>query len=281
MIFKSMSNFHQRLCIGGSLLILALVAIYFSNAYFFRPIFALIVASVSAAAVWEYYQLAKLKNFSPQDTLGIIATVAYVVAVFLQTQTVAARFFPEIVLLLAGLALFLKYFTYGSDPFRDIAITLFGFVYLAIPLACLVSINYFGRDEQIKDGRLWLVYLLSVTKATDTGAYFIGKAFGKRKMAPYISPKKTWEGSLGGLIAGIAISLGFYFLTPLPLSFWESLILGCVLSLLGQIGDLSESLLKRDTGVKDSNQLPGLGGALDTVDSLVFTSPMLYIFLKT
>jgi phosphatidate cytidylyltransferase len=139
----------------------------------------------------------------------------------------------------------------------------------------------------IQDGRWWLIYVLAVTKMTDIGAYFCGKLFGKTKLAAYISPKKTIEGSLGGLIIGIVTSYVFSegmhgWLTPLPmiLTVSQSIWLGGITSFLAQFGDLSESLLKRDMGVKDSNQLPGVGGMLDMMDSLVFTAPFIYIYLK-
>ena len=106
-------------------------------------------------------------------------------------------------------------------------------------------------------------------------------------MAPYISPKKTWEGAIGGFFASLITSLFIYFLVnylyevpPINLSLFHSIWLAGVLSVIAQFGDLSESLLKRDVGVKDSNSIPGLGGMLDVVDSLVFTAPLMYIYLK-
>ena len=121
---------------------------------------------------------------------------------------------------------------------------------------------------------------------TDTGGFFIGKKFGKEKLAPYISPKKTWEGALGGFVAAIFSSIAVVFFASIfdpeafGLTLWQSIWLGAGIGICAQIGDLSESLLKRDGGIKDSNQVPGLGGMLDIVDSLVFSAPLVYIFLK-
>jgi phosphatidate cytidylyltransferase len=120
---------------------------------------------------------------------------------------------------------------------------------------------------------------------TDTGAYFTGKKFGKSKLAPHISPKKTIEGALGGMVFSLLTSLCFFFISDLfslsmQISFMESFVLGILVGVIGQIGDLIESLLKRDGGIKDSNQLPGLGGILDVVDSLIFTTPLIYFFLR-
>jgi phosphatidate cytidylyltransferase len=150
----------------------------------------------------------------------------------------------------------------------------------------MIRIAYFFSENSVNDGRWWLLYLLVVTKMTDTGGFFVGKKFGKEKLAPYISPKKTIEGALGGFLAGILSSVAIMFLASIfdpgafGLTFAQSIWLGAGISLCAQIGDLSESLLKRDGGIKDSNQMPGLGGMLDIMDSLVFSTPLVYIFLK-
>lgn len=286
-MFQHMSHFKQRVIVGLSAFAFLVMAITFSTSPFFRPLFVLIGASIIAGAVWEYYQIAKNKGFQPLEKMGIIFTVAYVVAIFLQTQTSSAHYFPEMVLLLMLMATFSWYFRKGTQPFLNLSITLFGFIYLTIPLSSLIAINYFDSSPVSQDGRWWLFYLIVVTKMTDTGAYFCGKGLGKHKMAPFISPGKTWEGAIGGFIGSLAISLLIYWIVndvmptpPISLGFVENIFLAAILSIVAQFGDLAESLLKRDVGVKDSNQLPGLGGLLDIVDSLIFTAPLLYIFLK-
>lgn len=286
-MLEKMSHFKQRLIVGGLTAILFLVTIYLSPFPFFRPLFALICSVIIGAAVWEYYQIAKNKGFQPLDTLGIIFSIAYVLAIFLQTQTPYAHFIPEIVLLLGLASCFLSCFMRGPSPFANIAITFFPFVYLTIPLSCLILINYFYSPALSEDGRWWLVYLIAIAKMTDTGAYFSGKNWGRNKMAPFISPSKTWEGAIGGLAFGLLFSFVLYLMVnfmfekpPITLSLFQSMWLGALISIVAQFGDLAESLLKRDGGIKDSNQLPGLGGVLDVVDSLVFAAPLLYIYLK-
>jgi phosphatidate cytidylyltransferase len=136
------------------------------------------------------------------------------------------------------------------------------------------------------DGRWWLVYLLVVTKITDIGAYFIGRLWGKRRLAPVLSPKKTIEGAFGGFICAILGSLAMVYIgqefagKSFPLHPSDALWLGIVIGIFGQIGDLAESLLKRDAAAKDSNTLPGLGGILDMLDSLIFTAPIVYFYLR-
>jgi phosphatidate cytidylyltransferase len=278
------SNFTQRLIVGSTVGALALLLIYFSHTLFWPFVFTLILATVIGAAQWEYYQIAEAKGFHPQTWIGIGASFLYFFATFFKTQTDSslAHVLPLIVLGLALITIFLKYFVRGSDPFVNSALTFFGITYLAIPLSFLIYINFLPKE----DGRYWMFYLFLVTKLTDTGAYFIGKLYGKRKLAPYISPKKTWEGAAGGLVVAIAVSLIFYLFVnlgfsspPIALGFWQSIFWGALLSGVAQFGDLAESLLKRDGGIKDSNRLPGLGGILDMVDSLVFAAPLLYILI--
>lgn len=287
MILSNLSNLQQRLIISGLSVVCLLIIITASYNSLFAPFFALFTSAVIGLAQWEYYHIAKAKNCQPLVKIGIIGTVAYVFAIFLRAHFLWAVMLPEIVLGLILIGAFSYYFIKGTDPFVNLAITLFGIFYLTIPLSCLIDINYFHSEPIVRDGRWALLYLLLVTKMTDTAAFFIGKKFGRRKLSPYISPKKTWEGAFGGLAGAMITSVVLYILfnlfsnnPPLGLTFWQSLWLSFLISIAGQFGDLAESLLKRDVGVKDSSHLPGLGGMLDIVDSLVFTSPLMYIFLE-
>jgi phosphatidate cytidylyltransferase len=132
-------------------------------------------------------------------------------------------------------------------------------------------------------GRGWIAYLLVVTKITDIGAYFAGSLWGRRKLAPQISPGKTVEGAIFGLASAVSASYVFHLFSQgrsFQLTTLEWVSFGLILGAIGQFGDLSESLLKRDANKKDSNTLPGLGGVLDAVDSLLFNTPILYLYLK-
>jgi phosphatidate cytidylyltransferase len=286
-MLDQMSHFKQRLLVGGIATIILFICIWLSPYPYFRPFFTLILSFIVGGAVFEYYKIAKGKGFLPLDTIGIICSMAYVFAVFLSTQSKAMEFLPEMMLVTTGLLIFTNYFVKGPSPFVNSAITFFGFAYLALPLACLLNITYFFPADSTQDGRWWLIFLIMVTKMTDTGAYFAGKRFGSHKLAPYMSPGKTWEGAIGGFITALITGVCIHYLInftyetpPINLSLFHSIWLGGVLSVIAQFGDLAESLLKRDVGVKDSNQLPGLGGMLDVVDSLVFTAPLMYIYLK-
>ena len=152
-----------------------------------------------------------------------------------------------------------------------------GLIYLPFLLVFLVKLREVGEDEGLK----WIFLLLVITWAADSGAYFAGRAFGKNKLFPRVSPKKTWEGVFGGVGLGIIVAVLFlnWQLTDIPL--YHGVILGIILSGVSVVGDLVESMMKRATGVKDSGTiLPGHGGVLDRVDSILFTAPITFLYVK-
>ncbi len=161
----------------------------------------------------------------------------------------------------------------NSGVIVDISTTLFGILYVSWFFSFLIKIRY------LEGGLGYLVAVLLITKLGDIGAYFIGSAIGKTPLMPRVSPKKSVEGAIGGLfcsVLGALISGPFLRLPPIHIVF-----LGIALGILGQIGDLSESLMKRDCAVKDSGSiLPGMGGILDEIDSLLFTAPVFYLYLS-
>lgn len=286
MTFTNMSNLYQRLTVSAIVVSVILLTIILSSYPYLRPIFLITVSAIVATALWEFYQITKRKKFTPLENVGIVGSLAYLVAVFFAAQSPTFSILPQIALAITLIATLASYFTKGNEPLANSAITLFGIAYLTLPLAYVIDINYFFLPTDSQDGRVWLVYLITASKSTDTAAYFIGKNYGTKKLAPYISPSKTVEGAIGGTIAAITAAIFFPLLansissaTVMNISLLQSLFLGASIAALAQFGDLAESLLKRDASVKDSNQLPGLGGVLDIVDSLIFTAPLLYFFL--
>ncbi|MFH1245134.1 MAG: phosphatidate cytidylyltransferase, partial [Candidatus Omnitrophota bacterium] len=161
----------------------------------------------------------------------------------------------------------------------SISTILFGLLYVSWFFSFFIRIRTLpGETELLR--RLLVGYLILVTKSTDIGAYVVGSAMGRHKLIPRISPHKTIEGTVGGVLFSILASVGSIAFLP-GFSLSRLLILGLVLGALAQIGDLSESLIKRDCAAKDSGKtLPGLGGILDTIDSLLFTAPVFYFYIK-
>jgi phosphatidate cytidylyltransferase len=172
----------------------------------------------------------------------------------------------------------------GTAVMGNLSLSILAALYVGIPFAFTALIRQFHSNAW---GMAALVSVIFVVKLSDTGAYFAGKSWGKRKLAPRLSPGKTIEGGIGGLLAAVAASLVYFqFLAPWLtgdrrfLGQWGGAITyGIALGLVGVLGDLSESLLKRDAGRKDSSRwLPGLGGVLDIVDSLLFAFPTAYVW---
>ena len=157
----------------------------------------------------------------------------------------------------------------------DVSAIVFAPIYLGLPLGALAAV----RLDAI-GGRVAVLLLLAVIVISDSAQYYTGRAFGRRPLAPTISPKKTMEGAIGGMVFGtLAMTAGGLYVFAAPV--WMLALLGAAISLLGIVGDLFESLLKRSAGVKDSsNLIPGHGGMLDRIDSLLFAGPVYYLFLR-
>lgn len=276
---------YPRLLVGTSLTIAVVLAIYLSTIGLFAWAFAGFIALAICLAQWEYYQMAQAKGFQPFVGVGISISVAYLLALFLTLRHPGLNPLPEMVLLASLLFAFMASFSSRPDPLVNIGLTVFGVGYLALPLGAILAIAYSPFSEPVQDNRWWLFYLYAVTKMTDVGALAFGKLCGKHHLAVRISPNKTVEGALGGFCVAILISLLFAMIArehlgwiQLHLTLGHALSLGALIGIVSQLGDLSESVLKRDANIKHSNQLPGLGGALDIVDSLVFTAPLLLFY---
>ncbi len=173
------------------------------------------------------------------------------------------------------LSFFMFFFgTSRSDAVELTAKALLAGVYISLPLCLLVIIDRFP------EGNLWIFFLLSVVFCSDTGAFYFGRVFGRHKLYPAVSPGKTWEGAIGGLISALAGAVLFFLFLPIHSFDARILILAAALSISGQIGDLAESMLKRQYDVKDSGKiLPGHGGLLDRIDGLLFAVPLLFVYL--
>jgi phosphatidate cytidylyltransferase len=173
-----------------------------------------------------------------------------------------------------------------DEPLQTMAYTLFGLLYVLWLFNFMTKIVYLlpRSSTGAVTGQFYCLYLIVVTKFSDMGAYLVGSAVGRHQMIPHISPKKTWEGFFGALGLSLLASLALFGLMPGHLSMltWaHATVLGLLLGFAAVIGDLAESIVKRSTGVKDSGHfLPGIGGALDLIDSLLFTAPLLFFYLR-
>ena len=250
--------------------------------------FGAVISILGALGLLEFYNLAEKRGYTPFKSFGVIAGFGLILGVF---TALAVEKDPgqalkvEISFMLGLLPLLIAFhFVLPGKEDRNAAIlsTFAGVIYVALLLNVLQMIRYFGGDDG--NGHWWLLYFIVVTKMSDTGAYFIGSLIGKHKLVPRISPGKTWEGFAGGIAFSVLASCAFFKFHPgvfAAMKIEWALGLGAVLGVGSVVGDLIESMMKRAADVKDSgNYLPGIGGTLDLLDSLLFNAPFMYLFLK-
>jgi phosphatidate cytidylyltransferase len=243
--------------------------------------FLLLVIGASVLALEEYFSLATQSGIEIFRVSGHCASLLLLSSLYGSATHVTNSWAALLVLVASSLLFFTLSLRRGHrlpTVLPGVAATLLGLLYVSLSLGLLVVVQVSPVSWGL--GKQWVFYLLVVVWLGDTGAYYAGRALGRHALAPLISPKKTIEGALGGLVGNIlAAMLGKQILLPdAPLP--QLLVLGIVLGIVSQIGDLSESALKRSAGVKDSsNLLPGHGGMLDRIDGVLFASPVMFGYL--
>ena len=270
--------FMRRVTSAIFLIGIVIVAVWFSRG----PVALLsfgIAALLGLAGVREYYRLLEAKGVRVFSGYGSAATVIYLAAVFVDCAVprMGGRLeLPAAAGLLAGLFVLQVCARDARGALLNLAGVVSGFVCIAWLWSFIFRILYFPGA----DGR-WLLYaLFLIVKGGDILAYLVGSAVGRHKLIPRISPGKTWEGAAGNLAGGLAGGLIVWAWFPCGLGLLTALGLGALLSVVGQFGDLAESVLKRDAGVKDSSGfIPGMGGTLDVLDSLLPALTAAYLFL--
>ncbi len=248
------------------------------------PWFTVLVAIWGMLAVFEFYKLVAASTAPPLTYFGLILTLLFILSCNSDLLSILESHHFDLNLLtplLLTSAVLLSLIWLLLRPQKDKAFTswawtIAGILYMGWLLSYLVALR--GLD----DGRNWVFFALFTTFASDTTAFFVGRAWGRHHLAPHISPAKTWEGAIGGILGAIIVSLFFILPTPLilHLNWGQVILLGLIVSIFGQLGDLVESLFKRNMGVKDSGRLiPGHGGVLDRMDSVVFAGVVVYYYV--
>ncbi len=282
--------FLRRLLSFVVLWTLVLTALFSSSRILSDYVFLVIMCVLAAAGLAEFYGLAERRGLACFSRWGILGGLLLMVGTFLNltgvigTSGSPARVndFETSFLILFVLGLCLRQFFSRSSATGMVAIgtTLLGLMYVPWLLNFIAKINFFPHVE----GKVFLVYFILITKFSDTGAYGVGSLIGKHKMIPRISPGKTWEGFAGALAVSTLASLLFVRLFGNhmgAMNYFHATALGLILGLAAVVGDLIESLFKREAGVKDSGRfLPGIGGVLDLLDSLLFNAPIMYLYLR-
>ena len=235
-------------------------------------------AFLTVLCLWEFYQLFKSTEHQP---LTVRSTVlGLVVFAVMATENEQLPWKPILITFIIGLFLF-ELFRKRSTPIQNIAISLLGVIYLAVPLALLYRIAFFTQEGPAETFHPEVIFgFFLIVWSNDTAAYFVGSKFGKKKLMPSVSPKKSWEGFWGGVIFGLIIGYINSMLFPLfDAMHW--LLMAAVIVIFGSLGDLVESSFKRSLSIKDSSQLiPGHGGILDRLDGVFIAAPMVYAALE-
>lgn len=246
---------------------LLIVAVWFDKPL---PWFTVLVALWGVLAVFEFYRLVTVSRMPSLVFFGLVWTLLFIIRPHFEHPLVVP------VLLISAVVLPLVWLVLRSPKegaFLNWAWMAAGIIYVGL-LGYLVALR-------LEAGRNWVFFATFTTFGSDSAAFFVGTTLGRHRLAPRISPNKTWEGAAGGVFGAIIISLLFMLPTPvhLPLGYGQAVLLGLLVSVFGQFGDLAESLLKRSVGAKESGRLiPGHGGFLDRMDSIVFAGVVVYLY---
>jgi phosphatidate cytidylyltransferase len=242
------------------------------------PLFVALALSAMVLGLYEFWLLAKRRGIKPDVVVGFSGAAA-LFTIFYLDRPAEVPVLLLLVLPAVTIAALVAAMLRGA-PFDNmiasVGATLLGVMYVALLGGHLVAVRM-GFEQQRAAHLLSFFFL--VIMGSDTGAYYTGRALGKHKLAPKVSPGKTWEGAAGGMLASLLMGAvaHYWFFPELPLKF--ALPLAALMNILGVLGDLTESALKRGAGAKDAAQiLPGHGGLLDRLDSLLFNAPVLYYF---
>ena len=256
-----------------------------------------LIGVLAMIATVEYFQMLRAAGVKCFPRFGILLAAVYSGGIywhFLRGGTSVPQDVDAVAVFIAvavPFALQLRDPSRGIEGLLAVAANLLGFVYIAFLFNFAARVTFIAPGANAvpglvaNSGAFLLLWLLAVTKFTDMGAYIVGSMIGRHKMIPHVSPGKTWEGFGGALLFAQLAACGLYALCPVDLAFFKGwghvVLLGVLLAVLAVIGDLAESVLKRAINAKDSGtMLPGIGGSLDLIDSLCFTAPALYFYLK-
>lgn len=245
--------------------------------YYGKIPFLLLGLIIGLVSFYEFNILAQNKKSYPNLILGLLS----VLAVILNAYFRFIGFFHLFIMIVIVISMVEMFRNYHS-AILNIGSTFLGIFYIGLMSASIVSLRefYSGSELMYSQGANIILSVLASIWICDTAAFFIGIAFGKHKIFPRVSPKKSWEGSIAGFVFAIITMVAAKYIWLDFFTMKDSIILGVLIGIFGQAGDFVESLIKRDAGVKDSSSLlPGHGGMFDRFDSLLITAPVVYLYL--
>jgi phosphatidate cytidylyltransferase len=256
-----MNQLVKRILISAVLIPVSVASIFYLPHWFFF----LLVEAFILMGLYEFFSLAEQKGLLVHRGFGLFFGALLPFSAYFSLQP------TNLLMVIVALFIFLFNRKSPDKTITSVSVSVFGIIYVAWFFSYLIKIKL------LPEGSAWVAYTILTVKGGDMAAYFVGKKFGKTKLLEHVSPKKSIEGAIGQMVATIALSVGSVFY--LHVSPVHLLILGTAVGALALLGDLAESLIKRDAGVKDSGNIPGLGGMLDVMDSLLFTVPVVYFYL--
>ena len=285
--------FFRRLGSSVALWSFVLIALFAGRNLFADVVFLIVMLAIAGIGLKEFYVLVTKAGFDCFYKWGMAGGLMLMTSTFLyirMTDNVSAaktNDFETGILILFVLGLCFRQFMSkrGGSGLLRISTTLFGLMYVPWLLNFIQKLHFFPPVAGVQvDGNYYVLYFILVTKFSDLGAYVVGSLIGRHKMIPRISPGKTWEGFGGAIVVSTLVSVAFVHFLPhhlLHMNMMHAVILGVLLSVTAVVGDLIESIFKREAKVKDSGRIfPGIGGILDLMDSLLFNAPLMYLYLR-
>ncbi len=259
-------------------------------------IICVILVTIAGLTILEFYRLLDLGGIPSFRILGVLFSMVLITATWVSYAfgtTFLAGEREQVIMFGLVVAILVRQFPqrFNNQPLATIACTLLGFLYVPFLFNYFTKLAFAWQPVGMfgvatATGRLLVFYLIAVVKFTDIGAFFVGRRWGRHKLIPRISPAKTWEGFAGGIVTGLITSLVFFWVVDgqfgsVSMRLNDALVLGILLPVMGTFGDLTESMLKRAANAKDSSAIvPGMGGLLDVLDSLLFAVPVMFIYAK-
>jgi phosphatidate cytidylyltransferase len=269
----------KRVLTALGLAVIGLPAIIYGGVFYF-----IVIAIVLVGSAWEYVRLYRAIQFEPNQLVTVGGVLVIVTARFFFAEAAMALF---VLIILLAMAVHLIAFERGRNQAgTDFAITVAGITYLGWIGSYLVDLRFLVNEDT---GLWWWLLVMPMVWASDTGAYSIGAVYGKHKMSPRLSPKKSWEGYFAGaftsLLVGAFFAYAFSMLGPQPLAGMigplQGGLLGLFIGAVVPLGDLGESMLKRQSGLKDSSNIfPGHGGFLDRIDTWIWGAAIGYLVIQ-
>ncbi len=264
-----MNNTLIRIIVSVLTIPLIIALAYLGGVYFLA--FILMIGVVS---FYEFSKLAENKKSFPLTMIGLLSIVVLIINShfhFIQ--------YYELFLIIIIMLVMIELFRNKGSAIINIGTTLLGIFYIGLCVSSIGEIRDFFTNNE--NGAFLIISILATIWICDSAAFFGGTALGKHKLFPRVSPNKSWEGAIFGFVFSIFAMLLARYLVLDFLSLKDVIIIGIIVGTIGQLGDLAESLLKRDAGVKDSsNLIPGHGGIFDRFDSFIAVSPVIYLYLK-